>query len=138
MLSKKYEYFILIILGIILSYQLFVKPIVGMSDNGDFERMMCQAGIYYDGTMSYDDKYWKHINEQFVLSTEKPREWCYTLISSHSLIIEFSKVLNRILSKDGRFFDIKMIGLANVLLFLSGIAMVLFSCRMLLFYRRYS
>lgn len=61
------ETFFVIILGIILFYTLFMNPIVGKCDNGDFSRIYLQSGLMdqakntselYDGTVHrvYDFK----------------------------------------------------------------------------------
>ncbi|MBD2866784.1 glycan biosynthesis hexose transferase WsfD [Paenibacillus oceani] len=49
-------------------YVLFVKPIVGIADNGDFLRIMTSVGLdYLDPNLLYEDKYFGHFIREFKL-----------------------------------------------------------------------
>jgi len=48
----------------ILSTQLLVRPIVGLANNGDFERVMAYAGLRYP-SQRYEDKYFTHVVSKF-------------------------------------------------------------------------
>ncbi|WP_446686429.1 glycan biosynthesis hexose transferase WsfD [Paenibacillus hodogayensis] len=50
----------------VMVYVLFVKPIVGIADNGDFLRIMTSAGLdYLDPNLSYEDKYFGNFIREF-------------------------------------------------------------------------
>ncbi|RKN74135.1 hypothetical protein [Paenibacillus ginsengarvi] len=54
---------------VVMVYVLFLKPIVGIADNGDFLRIMSSAGLdYLDPNLSYDDKYFGYFIREFALT----------------------------------------------------------------------
>lgn len=50
----------------ILVVVLFLKPVIGLADNGDFQRIMMGTGLeYLDDELSYEDKYFGYFIRQF-------------------------------------------------------------------------
>ena len=50
----------------ILVVVLFLKPVIGLADNGDFQRIMIGTGLeYLDDELSYEDKYFGYFIRQF-------------------------------------------------------------------------
>ncbi len=95
------------ILVLVLVYQLFVTPIVGLSDSGDFSRLVDWFGI------SCPDKVWAE-NQYLFVNTKwniDPRiELHYP--STELLMLGGAVGVNSVLSKDG-MFDMRAQGAAN-------------------------
>ncbi|TNJ63476.1 hypothetical protein FE784_25185 [Paenibacillus hemerocallicola] len=55
---------------VVMVYVLFVRPIVGIADNGDFLRIMASSGLdYLDPNLSYEDKYFGNFIREFKLTS---------------------------------------------------------------------
>src|SRR5215831_13858576 len=102
----------LAIAALIVSYQLFVPPIVGIADQGDFRRVIGKFG--YGPEQSGLNMH--YVVRKYVpdLSNRVP-EW--EQFSSQYLFVVAALGVNTIFSKDGKF-DIQLIGLVYTLAFL--------------------
>jgi len=100
----------------IVGYQLFLPPVVGLADEGDFSTIIGQVGLKYPGppqpygflTLKYDIT---------------PPWWASGYISSESLIARTARLVALILSPR-RIFDIRVLGAIHLLLFLAALALL--------------
>ncbi len=101
-----------------LAVQLFVEPIVGLADNGDFSRVMAPAGLQYP-TEVYSERYWNWmlrtfpIGEPWVARGEYP--------TSESLLVAAALSASRAAGRD-RVFDIRVLAAVHALLLLLFLA----------------
>lgn len=113
----KPEVLTVILIGIIGCLTLFVKPIIGMADNGDFYRIISQNDLY---SLELDerDKLLGYFNKDYGIykySHEAPK----VIISTQSIFIQVAKALDEIFIKNF-IFDIRF--LAGILLILHSFA----------------
>jgi hypothetical protein len=113
--------------AVLLTLQLLVPPIVGLANEGDFERVMGYAGLNYR-TEGYQEKYYGHITTKFaiVLPGWYRSGYITSEIPLAILACETSKVF-----LPGQLFDIRMLGAIHVLLLLFAIGLLVRSCRSL-------
>ncbi len=112
-----------------LAFQLLVRPIVGVADNGDFSRVAEPLGIFPPpeiGSAAYFD--WILPEHRF----DPARIWvrglcCY---SSATLFGAAALPVGRLISAPGRF-DLRAIGIVNGLAFLGAIALLIVLSRQL-------
>jgi hypothetical protein len=109
-----------------IGYQLLLPPIVGLADNGDFERLMGRVGLQYT-VQGRGDRYFRYINGRFKVGEPW---WDSGVISSQQLLLEVALAVNRVLSKDG-FLDLRVIGAVNAVFFLGSVWLALHASRSL-------
>ncbi len=112
----KFEIMVPVIFVLFVSCQLMASPIIGMADNGDFERIITQAGLYQLPTLSYNDIYFNYFNRYFIFS--KPFASYY--ISSQTILVKIAMLVNKIIHPQANF-DITMLGYIYILIFGLGI-----------------
>ncbi len=113
--------------AIVLSVQLLVPPIVGLANEGDFERIMGYAGFLYQ-TDNFDEKYYGHIVTDFQIGA---RGWYVSgYLSSETLLAYAARFISRGLFP-GRLFDIRILGAIHIVLFLGAIGLFVRACRQL-------
>jgi hypothetical protein len=119
------ESVVLTLLVAVLFYQLFVPPVIGLANNGDFERFMGRVGLRYVVT---DDsyRYWQYVNREF--SIAERNWWRSGYVSSENVLIEVAVFVNSLVSKSG-LFDITVLGSVHVLTFILAIWLLLLSSR---------
>jgi len=109
--------------AVILSYQLFVPPIVGLADQGDFGRIIGSFGYAPEdpsATIAFvAPKYVREGNTRRS-GWEQP--------SSEYLFVACAILLNKIVSRDGKL-DIVVIGVVHTLAFLAAFARLLMVTR---------
>jgi hypothetical protein len=98
--------------AIILSWQLFVPPIVGLADQGDFTRMIGRFGY---GAVDKSAEY-AFLARKYV-PDPNARLRVYEQVSSEYIFVEAAVLLNKVMSRDGSL-DITIIGLVHMLAFL--------------------
>lgn len=105
----------------ILAYQLFVPPIVGLADQGDFIRVIRPFGYGPEPT-SVNLKY-NFVPRRYVPdSGYRALDWEQP--TSESLPVAAAILLNRLVSKDGSL-NIEVVGFTHALLFLAAFASLL-------------
>ena len=60
----RFEMAILLVAAGIIAYQIFVPPVIGLADTGDFERLFPQTGLEHI-SREYDQKYFLHFNSKY-------------------------------------------------------------------------
>ena len=98
--------------AVILSWQLFVRPIVGLADQGDFTRMIGRFGY---GAVDKSAEY-AFLARKYV-PDPNARLRVYEQVSSEYIFVGAAVLLNKVVSKDGSL-DITIIGLVHMLAFL--------------------
>jgi hypothetical protein len=97
----------------ILSYQLILPPVVGLSDNGDFVKVIGRFDLHgkvYRPSEVIDTVY----------EFDPARRWVGGFYSTEILLTLPALALNSLLSKDGTF-DLRLIGIVHGLLFLAAL-----------------
>jgi len=109
----------------ILAFQLFVPPVIGLSDQGDFRRTIGRFGYgpqHADGSLNLswvEPKYVPNPNYRL-------RDW--EQFTTEYLFIGAALLLNKVVSRDGSL-SITMIGLVHALAFLAIFARFLYVTR---------
>lgn len=103
------------------SITLFIKPIIGVADNGDFFRIMRQSDLHYLNNNPADE------NERFLSYFQKDyginqfyNDSQRLLISTQSLLIRAAIFLNELITRNYKVFDIRF--LSAILLIIQAIA----------------
>lgn len=100
--------------GLII-YLLFLKPFVGVADNGDFLRMMNTVGLnYFDAAESNADRFFSFSHSRF--SYENLFRGFYP--SSQILLVLVPRLIAGLLH--GSYFDIRLLGAVYALLLLAA------------------
>lgn len=97
----------------ILAYQIFLPPVVGLANSGDFGKVI---GIFDLTGPVADENGWADTRWEF---NPKKHYWAEFYSSEHVLLAAAIAV-NTLLSKDG-YFDLRAIGLIHSLLFLAAL-----------------
>lgn len=97
---------------------LFTPPYIGMADNGDFFRVLYGNGIYFNQP-DYDSQYFGYFVKEYGIF-QYFNENAGSLLSSHSFLIRFALLVNRLLV-DGMVFDIRVMGAIHTLLFTAAV-----------------
>ena len=109
----------------IIAYQIFVPPLIGMADSGDFGRLIHWRGLSHVST-EYSEMYFRHFNSKYRIVPPAPGPDWYK--SSTSLLIAPSRWLGMHLGNDG-IFDIRLFAAPCVAVFLFGLWLILTSTR---------
>ena len=100
----------------ILSAQLLVPPVLGLANNGDFEKVMGHAGLRYQ-TDRYEEKYFTHIVTKFSYSPA----WDTTgYLSSETVLARLAREAARFFFPD-RPFDLRVLGALHAALLVAAI-----------------
>ncbi|MCR2807819.1 glycan biosynthesis hexose transferase WsfD [Paenibacillus soyae] len=100
------------------SAALFVKPYVGMADNGDFYRILYGNGLYFNAP-DYDGQYFGYFVRQYgIMQYFNDNE--AALLSSQSLFIRIAVWLNKLLYSP-HVFDIRAQGALYLALYTSAV-----------------
>jgi hypothetical protein len=108
----------------ILVAQLAVRPIVGLADNGDYERALLAVNLAYT-TDRYDERYWDFVNTEYRIVPTGDR----TLYLSSDLLLARAAILLDRLATGDDLFDLRALGLLRALLYLGAIGLVLVAAR---------
>ncbi len=114
------EISVLLVLSLAAVYQLFVEPIVGIADNRDFARLMDPAGLDYPSVASYRESVFQFVETKFVSA----KVYTYRYLTSERPILGIARLLNRLVSKDGKF-DVRSLGFCNLALYVGAVFILL-------------
>ncbi|OXM16536.1 hypothetical protein [Paenibacillus herberti] len=107
--------------ALVVIVALFVKPYLGMADNGDFFREIHNPGLYYLND-TYEDRHFGYFNREYGIR-EYPYEAGATFISSLSLFIRGAIGLDLLFTGDNRF-DLRVLAVIYTLMFLAAIYLI--------------
>ena len=114
---RRYEWIAFFLFAAIVSYQLFVPPVVGLANNGDFAKVL---GIF-DLAAPVENEY-KFLSTTYSFDP-KHHSW-FGFISSEHLLAAAAILLNVPFSKDGAL-DIRVVGVAHAALYLFAFYLLL-------------
>lgn len=109
----------------ILASQLFVQPVVGLADNGDYERIMGYAGFQHT-TADPAERYYTFFRARYAVVA--PGWFRGGYHSSETLLAFAARWAHRLLG-GGPIFDIQVLGAIHVALFLLALGGILRACR---------
>ena len=92
---------------------LFVPPIIGMADNGDFYRIISQNDLYHLSNND-EDIYFGYFNKNYGIFKYN-NEIGKTLISTQSIFIKFAVFIDKIITKD-YVFDIRVLAFLYIII----------------------
>ncbi|MGE5278849.1 MAG: hypothetical protein ACM3SU_17800 [Acidobacteriota bacterium] len=116
------ETFALLGAAVILVYQLFVPPIVGLADNGDFQRVAAPVGIFHRSEA--DAHYFRYVQPRY--ESGRPRRSGF--FSSEIPVAAAARILAAAFLPPG-VFDIRCLGSLHAGLLLAALALLLVGSR---------
>jgi len=110
----------------ILTYQLFIPPVVGLADQGDFVRTIARFGYgpQHHGSLEY-----RYVEPKYVPDPHS-RQPYWEQANSEYLFVDAALLLNKLISKDSAL-DITVAGLIHALALLAAFARLLWVTRRL-------
>ncbi len=115
----KLAWIVVAVAAAILTWQLFVPPIVGLADQGDFARILGRFGYAAEdrsATIAF-------VAPKYVQAPDSRRPG-WEQPSSEYIFVACAILLNKVVSRDGKL-DIVVIGVVHVLAFLGAFARLL-------------
>jgi hypothetical protein len=122
-LNSRVAWIAVVLAAILLGTQLLVKPIVGLANEGDFERVMGPSGFKYL-TDKYDDKYWGYVVSKFAIVPGARAEY---LTSEIPLSLAARFIGRGVFSRTT--FDIRILGFLHIILLVVAIGLLVRACR---------
>jgi hypothetical protein len=113
------------VVAVIISYQIFVPPLIGMADSGDFGRLLHWRGLTHVSDQ-YREMYFLHFNSKYRIVPPAPGPDWYK--SSTSLLIAPSRWIGAHFA-NSEIFDIRIYAAPCVAIFLFGLWLILGSTR---------
>lgn len=104
-----------ILLGLLAFFMLFIRPVTGMADNGDFFREIHNNGLYYL-TGNFEDRHFGYFNRIFGIR-QFPYDKNTVFVSSLSLLIKVAVALDRLITRDF-IFDLRFLAAIYCVFFL--------------------
>lgn len=124
--SLMVDWILLLTIAVLVAHQLFVPPIIGLADQGDYARVMAPLGLAHVGT-SYEDTVFLWVQPKYrVARTATP----YVLPSAELLLAGIARGIHAALFSDAEF-DLRLLGGVHLVGYLVGIWFVLRAARSL-------
>jgi hypothetical protein len=116
---------VLAIFAAIITYQIFIPPLIGIADSGDFERIIPYRGLAHVSD-EFGDKYFSHFNSNYRIITKfGAPDYYYT---STSLFINLARGLSITAGSD-RLFDIRILSAIYAPMLILGVWFILIATR---------
>ncbi len=112
----------LLCVAAIVMFQLMSPPMLGIANNGDFERMMKWGGLEYV-TQDHDEKYFNWINREFRIANSPWRPWS-GFGSTEAILVKLSVIIGDWLLPGARF-DLTILGGCHLLAFLAAFLLLM-------------
>lgn len=112
----KCEILAAILVTVICSLTLFVKPIVGMSDNGDFNRIISQSDLYYLQPNNDDGRFLKYFTKDYGIYryyNENPK----VMVSTQLIITKTAVFISKFMNKN-YIFDVRILAFLYVMVYI--------------------
>ncbi len=119
MLGVRIRWAFVTLAALILSWQLFLSPITGLADQGDFRRVIGRFGF-----IGADQSARFGFLARTYIKDAHSRLYEYEQTTSEYVFVGAAVLLNKLVSKDGNL-DITMVGLVHVLAFLYAFYLLL-------------
>jgi len=100
---------------IILTSILMLQPVIGVADNGDFNRIMTAGGIEYGPDETHQDKYFGYFHQTY---SYYAMAWG-GYVSSQIPFAVLAGLVGRLMNGD--FFDIRVLGFLNSVMYLAAL-----------------
>ncbi|MEH7813336.1 glycan biosynthesis hexose transferase WsfD, partial [Bacillus toyonensis] len=115
----KWEVIAVVVAAIVMIGLLLIKPIVGLADNGDFERIMIQIGLAYpDPNEARVDKYFSFIHHLYAYVNPAAGDY----VSSQLFLMVPALWIGKILP--GPWFDIRVLAVEYIMIFLLALYLI--------------
>jgi hypothetical protein len=126
MASRRVMLAVLAAAAVIVGYQLFIPPVAGLADQGDFVRTIRRFGYapQHGGRLEYI-----YVEPKYVRDASA-RQPAWEQATSEYIFVGAALLLNPVVSKDGAL-DITVIGLVHMLAFMAAFARLLWVTRQL-------
>jgi hypothetical protein len=129
----RFEIVVLTLFLVVGIYQLFVPPLIGIADNGDFARLRYPNGLSRIPSEDQDQRF-NYIYSQFAIVPE-PEVGIYYFHTSSHLFVGAARWLNVLfISRD--VFDIRVLATLYLICFLFGFYLILIFSRRFAFHWR--
>ncbi len=115
----------LLIAASIITCQIFVHPLIGLADSGDFERFLPRIGLLQIPE-DYAGKYFLHFNSKYRIIKRAEQPGSYR--SSSELLLIAARWLSIRFGQD-HIFDIRILGMLRTAILLFGIWLLLVAAR---------
>ena len=118
----------LLIIGVtasIVSFQLFVSPVVGLADNGDFEKVMGIVGLRYPPELTRDQRYFRWVHTRYAFA--EPNWWRSGYLTSETPLARAARILAR--SSAARSFDLRWLAAVHAGLFIAFFGAIVLAYR---------
>ena len=110
--------------AVIVAYQLFVPPIVGLADNGDFDRVLVPVGLSYE-TGDYSLRYFHFLTQRW---NAVPPRWPREHVASEQLFAGLARLATLGTAPRG-VFDVRALGAVHTAAFLAALGLLLAGSR---------
>ena len=114
----KFEILTAVLVAFICIVTLFVRPIIGMSDNGDFNRIISQSDLYYLQNKDKDEKFLKYFTKDYGIykyNNENPK----FIVSTQLIVTKTVVFISKIFTKN-YIFDIRILAFLYILIYIFG------------------
>ena len=113
--------------AVILVLQVLVPPVVGLANNGDFEKVMAPVGLDFLST-DYGEQNWRWALTRFAFVAPHPSRSgaLYSEILLAKVAVKVSRVL---MPGSPQIWDIRWLGALHALLLMAAFALILSGCR---------
>jgi hypothetical protein len=111
----------------IVSFQLFIPPIVGIADNYDYGRIMGRLGVVPQ-VSTKEERYFGWVVRRYRIDPEKV--FPYGPSSTQTLLVRLALATNRLFSPSP-VVDLRAVGVVNAVLYLGCLALIAGASRML-------
>lgn len=103
---------------LIIVYALFLCPVIGYADNGDFGRVMPYGAIGLPDGLSWDDLYYNYALKTYAAEPPRNINPKYAMPTTTGAIVFIARVIYEIIHKyNGQPFDIRLMGVVYGALF---------------------
>lgn len=119
--NKKYlklELIVVVLAAALLTNILMIKPIIGVADNGDFNRIMVTTGLQYL-TDSDQDRYFGYVNREYRMIPPVMLGGGY--FSTEIPMVLLAKLMNTLILPGRTIFDIRFLAAIYSILFLMAL-----------------
>ena len=125
------EYVAFALIALVISYQILIPPVIGVADNGDFNRVMGRFGLRAVPPTE-EDRYFFYVNRTFTLDPNVPFSWKALFrgfISSETLLLATALGVHHVIGRNAGYFDLRILGAIHLILYLCAIGLVMHAVR---------
>ena len=127
MKPTRFEMVVILIAAGMITYQIFIPPLIGLADSGDFGRLLPQRGLAHVST-KFQDNYFSYFNSKYQITPKWQGPDWYK--SSTSLLIRSARWLSIRVGQE-QIFDIRILAAFYTFILLFGIWLILLAARSL-------